>query len=70
MDVATLWAGRMANGSGILQVTHGVVLLINGDDVQKWRAQKRISLVAVNDITGMSLLSISFSLLLSIKNRI
>ncbi|OZC09249.1 hypothetical protein X798_03793 [Onchocerca flexuosa] len=53
---ATLWAGCLFHSKTILQVTHGEVILIDGSNIQIWKAPKWITLVAVNEITGMNLL--------------
>lgn len=59
VDGATLWAGCLFHSKTILQVTHGEVILIDGDNIQVWKSSKWITLVAVNEITGMILLLIS-----------
>uniref|UniRef100_A0A0R3R4U4 MMS1_N domain-containing protein n=1 Tax=Brugia timori TaxID=42155 RepID=A0A0R3R4U4_9BILA len=52
VDGATLWAGCLFHSKTILQVTHGEVILIDGDNIQVWKSSKWITLVAVNEITG------------------
>lgn len=56
IEGATLWAGCLFHSKTILQVTHGEVILIDGSNIQVWKAPKWITLVAVNEITGMNLL--------------
>ncbi|VDN05556.1 unnamed protein product [Thelazia callipaeda] len=56
-DDGTLWAGCLYRSHIILQITHSDVILIDEENIQRWRAPSRITVAAVNDRTGQIMLA-------------